>query len=350
MALLLAGLSGCAEIGYYWQAASGHLSILRKKQSVEELLTHPDTPPALTEKLRLVREVQRFAHQELRLPERAGYTGYVDLQRPYVTVVVTAAQPLALKSYRWCYWFIGCQEYRGYFLEQDALDYARQIQQEQPLDVSIGYVSAYSTLGWLSGRFIPDYFSDPLLNTFLDQDNEEIIATLIHEIAHQVVYVPNDTPFNESFAVFVEQEGVRRFLDRHEGSGSITLQRYLEKRTDRELFRQLISSALEELKDAYAKASSDTERLQAKERILKQLKRTYASRREEFRVLSYERWFSRELNHAHLLGVSRYQNQVPIFARLFEEQGREWSPFYERVREIAQLPETERNRLLEILQ
>ncbi|GIT09314.1 MAG: hypothetical protein CM1200mP30_29440 [Pseudomonadota bacterium] len=59
----------------------------------------------------------------------------------------------------------------------------------------------------------PDYFSDPVLSTFLRRNDAEMIAVLIHEMAHQVVYVSNDTSFNESFAVFVEQEGLRQFWD-----------------------------------------------------------------------------------------------------------------------------------------
>ena len=35
---------------------------------------------------------------------------------------------------------------------------------------------------------------------------------VFHELAHQVVYVKDDTQFNESFAVAVEEAGVRRWL------------------------------------------------------------------------------------------------------------------------------------------
>ena len=37
-------------------------------------------------------------------------------------------------------------------------------------------------------------------------------ATLFHELAHQVVYVPGDSEFNESFATVVEEAGLERWL------------------------------------------------------------------------------------------------------------------------------------------
>jgi len=70
-------------------------------------------------------------------------------------------------------------------------------------DVSVGGVKTYSTLGWLP---------DPVSNTILDLAEEDLAGLLFHELAHQVIYVTDDTTFNESFATLVEHEGVRRWL------------------------------------------------------------------------------------------------------------------------------------------
>ena len=210
-------MSSCSELGFYWQAASGHLELLNHKQDIQELLESPETSAELKRKLKLVESVRTFASGNMGLPDNAAYTAYVDLGRPFVTMVVTAAQPLELKAQQWCYWFVGCQEYRGYFDEADAEAFALEMK-EQKLDVSVGGVSAYSTLGWLNKPWLPNYFSDPVLSTFLLKHDAELIATLIHEMAHQIVYVNNDTAFNESFAVFVEQEGLRQFLGESENS------------------------------------------------------------------------------------------------------------------------------------
>ncbi len=204
-------LSGCSDLGFYWQAASGHFDLLNRKQDIRELLDSPDTSLKLKRKLKLVENVRAFAVSQMELPENEGYTGYVDLGRSYVTMVVTAAPELELKAHKWCYWFVGCQEYRGYFDEGDARLYAEEMEQQQ-LDVSVGPVTAYSTLGWLNKPWLPNYFSDPVLSTFIHRRDAELIAVLIHEMSHQVVFVNNDTSFNESFAVFVEQEGHGNFL------------------------------------------------------------------------------------------------------------------------------------------
>ena len=37
----------------------------------------------------------------------------------------------------------------------------------------------------------------------------ELVSTIFHELAHQLIYVSGDSEFNESFAVSVEQEGLR---------------------------------------------------------------------------------------------------------------------------------------------
>jgi len=250
-------LSSCSELGFYWQAASGHLELLNHKQDIQELLESDETSAELKRKLKLVESVRTFASGNMGLPDNAAYTAYVDLGRPFVTMVVTAAQPLELKAQQWCYWFVGCQEYRGYFDEADAEAFALEMK-EQKLDVSVGGVSAYSTLGWLNKPWLPNYFSDPVLSTFLLKHDAELIATLIHEMAHQIVYVNNDTAFNESFAVFVEQEGLRQFLDVAENSTFIaakvekTYQWYLSARKDRRLFRQLVNTTFEKMKSMFA--------------------------------------------------------------------------------------------------
>ena len=74
---------------------------------------------------------------------------------------------------------------------------------QQGLDTYIGGVEAYSTLGW---------FDDPILSSMLRWDDDQVAATIFHELAHQQLYLPGDTAFNESYATFVEREGLRRDL------------------------------------------------------------------------------------------------------------------------------------------
>ena len=347
-------LTGCSDLGFYWQAVSGHMDLLNRKQDIRELLESPGTSPELKRKLKLVESVRTFAIQQMAFTDNEGYTGYVDLGRPYVTMVVTAAAPLELKAHQWCYWFVGCQEYRGYFDESDARSYAEKMEQ-QKLDVSVGITTAYSTLGWLNKPWLPNYFSDPVLSTFLLRPDAELIATLIHEMAHQVVFVSNDTSFNESFAVFVEQEGLRQYLihsgdsDFFDSNGKEIYKWYLSARKDRYLFRQLIKVSFEKLKILFASELSDAEKLQNKQTIFDELRKSYELQKKEFQVLSYDNWFAKKLNNTHLLGVQRYLSHVEKFASLFEKQGRNWLQYFESVRELAHVTEKERKQRLALI-
>lgn len=346
--------SGCSDLGYYWQAASGHLDLLSRKQDIQELIDSPKTPSELKRKLKLVKTVRKFAIQQLAIPENEGYSGYVELDRPYVTILLTASPKLELKAHQWCYWFIGCQEYRGYFDEEQARIFYEELQLKD-LDVSMRQVTAYSTLGWLNKSWMPDYFSDPVLSTFLHSNDAEMIAVLIHEIAHQVVYVSNDTSFNESFAVFVEQEGLRQFLSYAEEKGILDKDRtelyrwYLHASKDRQLFMHLINSTFDEMEKLFSSKLANEEKLRKKRELFDDLRENYNSMKNEFRVLSYDNWFKKDLNNTHLLGVKRYHSKVEKFQNLFDQQGKDWRQFFKMVRELAEESLEERNRRLSLL-
>ena len=351
---ILTFCSGCSDLGYYWQAASGHLDLLNRKQDIQELLDSPHTPAELKRKLYLVKSVRKFAIQQLAIPENEGYSGYVELDRPFVTMVVTAAPKLELKAHKWCYLFIGCQEYRGYFDEGQARTFAEELQ-GQELDVSVSQITAYSTLGWLNKSWMPDYFSDPVLSTFLRRNDAQMIAVLIHEMAHQVVYINNDTSFNESFAVFVEQEGLRQFLRYADEKAILDKDReklfqwYLKASKDRELFRHLINSTFEEMDELFSSELANAEKLRRKQQLFDDLRENYKSLKNEFRVPSYDNWFEKDLNNNHLLGVKRYHSNVDKFERLFDQHGKDWREFFQVVRELAAESLKERNRRLSLL-
>jgi predicted aminopeptidase len=330
------------------------LDLLNRKQDIQALLDSPHTPAELKRKLKLVKSVRKFALLQLAIPENEGYSGYVELDRPYVTMVVTAAPKLELKAHKWCYLFIGCQEYRGYFDEGQARTFAEELQ-GQELDVSVSKITAYSTLGWLNKSWMPDYFSDPVLSTFLRRNDAEMIAVLIHEMAHQVVYVNNDTSFNESFAVFVEQEGLRQFLRYADEKAILDKDReklfqwYLKASKDRELFRHLINSTFEEMDELFSSELANAEKLRRKQQLFDDLRENYKSVKNEFRVLSYDNWFEKDLNNNHLLGVKRYHSNVDKFERLFDQHGKDWREFFQVVRELAAESLKERNRRLSLL-
>jgi len=335
-------LAGC-ELSYYWQATRGHLDLLQRKQEIQSLLLDNTTDPELKKKFQLLSEVRSFASTELNLPSGNGYKSYVELPNSYVSVLVSAAPPFSLHPKQWCYLIIGCQGYRGYFDIADAEQLANELR-ENGFDVSLSYASAYSTLGYLNQSWLPDYFSDPVLSTFLQRSDRELIATLIHEMAHQVVYIAGDTSFNESYATFVEQEGTLQYL-RASNLGD-EMEQIRQNYEDRLLFRSWIDETIKELNDLYGSSLNEDKKRLQKQLIFEQLKQRYQQNQSQFKLLNYSRWFAQDLNNSHLLGVKRYHNFVPAFEELFMSAESNWKDFHTKVEELAQLPKEERDKLL----
>ena len=338
-------LVGC-DLGYYWQAASGHFRLLDRQQSIQQLLSDNSTDPTLRRKFVLLQQVREFAASQLKLPRGNGYTSYVAWPRTYVSALVSAAPAFELEPKKWCYWVVGCQSYRGYFDLAEAQSLANSLSTEG-WDVALSYASAYSTLGYLNQSWLPDYFADPVLSTFLERSETQLTATLIHEMAHQVVYVSGDTAFNESFATFVETAGTLAFLEQNQHYDE--MKQFLQAKADQQIFREWIADTIASLEEVYASAEDSTTKMSRKKQILEKLKLRYQYERGRFQQLSFDQWFSQDLNNAHLLGVQRYHNLVPAFETLFIEQKKDWDSFYESVQQLADRPSAERNFQLQQL-
>ena len=78
------------------------------------------------------------------------------------------------------------------------------------LDVHSGGSTAYSTLG---------YFDDPVLSTMVNGGEQYVASLLFHELAHQQLYVKDDSEFSEAFAMVVEELGTERWLSQHGDAG-----------------------------------------------------------------------------------------------------------------------------------
>ena len=84
-------LSGCANLGYYWQSVTGHLKIMQAAKPVEDWLQQPDTTARVREKLELSQRIRAYASSELKLPDNPSYRRYADLHRTAAVYNVTAA-------------------------------------------------------------------------------------------------------------------------------------------------------------------------------------------------------------------------------------------------------------------
>jgi len=331
-------LSGCGNLGYYWQSVGGQIEVWQREVPIERLLADPQLDPQLKAQLERALRIRDYASRELGLPDNRSYRAYADLARPFVVWNVFAAPEFSIEARQWCFPFAGCVGYRGYFSEAEARAHAQALAAEG-YDVHVGGVPAYSTIGW---------FADPVLNTFIRYPEPELARLLFHELAHQVVYVRDDSMFNESFATVVEQAGVARWLAA-QGSAEDRL-RFAQLQRFRADFRALLTHARSELAALYASPAPAAEKRRRKAEVFAALKDSYAGQRQDWGGFAgYDRWFAQPLGNAHIASVAIYTRQVPAFQALLKQHGGDLPKFYAAVRELAALPRAERNARLAAL-
>ena len=327
-------LSGCETVGYYGQAAKGQMSLLLDRRRIDTLLTRNDLDADTRRKLELVLSARQFAAESLLLPSGRSYLSYVDLQRPYVVWNVFAANEFSTTPVSWCYPIAGCVSYRGFFSEERAQRYANALQ-DDGLEVYSGGVDAYSTLGW---------FADPVTSSVLRRADHRLVALLFHELSHQLIYLPGDTTFNESFATFVEQEGLRRWLQENPQEG-IAAQIANEETIQRK-FVALVSGYRDRFDELYASDLSEERMRERKAALQQALRDEYERLKNEWNYSGYDRWFAGPLNNAQLSTVASYNDLVPGFAALLEGVEGDLALFYARVQQLTTLPKEERDAVL----
>lgn len=334
--LTLLALTGCSTLDYYRHLAAGQVQLLKARQPIEPLLGDPQTDPALQQRLALALQARAFASAELGLPDNRSYRLYADIQRPFVVWNVFATAEFSLQPELHCFPIAGCVAYRGYYSESRARG-AAALLAGQGLDTYIGGVEAYSTLGW---------FDDPILNTMLRWSDERLVAVIFHELAHQQLYVADDTAFNESFASFVEREGLRQWRAARNLAALDP-----EGERQREQFIALVLASRERLQQLYASDLPEAAMRRAKQAEFVRLRRDYAALREQQwnGVGRYDGWMAAPLNNARLLPFGLYDQWVPAFAQLFEQAQRDWPRFYQAVAELGQLDTRERQARLQAL-
>ena len=344
LATFALALGGCSNLGYYLQSAGGHLRLMNASRPVREVIADDASPERLKHQLELSQQIREFASRQLKLPDNPSYRRYADLHRPAVIWNVVAAPVYSLELKTWCFPVTGCVRYRGYYDEAQARAQARELAQ-QGYESNAYPVTAYSTLGYLNWAG-----GDPLLNTFIHYPEGELARLLFHELAHQVLYVKNDSTFNESFATAVERLGGRIWLERH--ASAQARREYAAYDARRQQFRLLARATRKELEAIYeARGTSSEHKEREKQRVLAQFRAGYAQLRatltelEPRQLRAYDRWVAKA-NNAWFGAQATYDELVPGFEALFQRNGGDWQRFYDAARQLAALPKPERHKQL----
>jgi predicted aminopeptidase len=326
-------LSGCGVL-YVAQAARGQWQVVHARQPIDKIIASDKTAPALRNRLTEVRAARDFASLELSLPDNGSYRSYADLERPYVVWNVVAAPEFSVNPQRWCFPIAGCVAYRGYFNETKARKFAGSLAKEG-FDTYVGGVAAYSTLG---------KFKDPVLNTMLGYGDDELAAIIFHELSHQLIYVANDSEFNEAFATAVEQAGLERWL-KLRGRES-DLGRYKARRERQAQIIALFIAARAKLAALYRLRLAPDAMRARKAEIFATLDGQIADLEKRLGIRTSYRNTEKGLNNAYLASIATYYDCVPGFERLLASEGGDLPKFYGAVRELTKKPREERHKLL----
>ncbi len=334
--VLLLLLNGCSSVSYYGQLASGQLQLVRAREPVAEVISDPSRDQKLRAHLAQSQKARTFASEHLHLPDNQSYRLYADIGRPYVVWNVFVTQEFSLAPQNHCFPIAGCVAYRGYY-NQSAARGEAAMQRLQGMDVSIGGVEAYSTLGW---------FNDPIISSMMGWGDERLATLIFHELAHQRIYVKDDTEFNESFATFVEQEGTRQWRASRSLAPDNSAQ---TQRQDQ--FTQLVLDTRTRLEKLYALPLPADQMRQRKAAEFEQLRSEYRQLRDSQWAgdKRYDAWINAPMNNARLLPFGLYDQWVPAFSALFRQEDGDWVRFYAAVEKLGALPVAERKAALKAL-
>ena len=309
-------LSGCQSVSYYTQAAVGQSALLWHSRPIDEVIRDPKTSEPLRDRLRFVQSVRDYAESELFLPATGSYRRFTDIGRDFVLWSVVAAEEFSTEPKLFCHPITGCVAYQGYFDRADALAFAEGLE-SGGYETSVGPVAAYSTLGW---------FADPVVSSVLHYPDTQLVELIFHEIAHELLFIPGDTTFNESFATFVARVGVEQWLTDSGRTASLEEFRADAARHDKTV--NLIRDTRLALGELYAMSITQRDMRLQKRMMLDELVENYQKFRNESLVSNWDGWFKEGLNNAKLASVGSYHDDIDLFAGLFEKADHDFEPFY----------------------
>lgn len=298
--------TGCSPV-YVVRAGWAEAKILHARRPIPEVILAPETDERTRGKLTLAREAREFAMNGLGLDVGDSYTTYTELDRDTLAMVLSAAHPDRLAPRTWWFPVVGHVPYKGFFSLDKALDEQRKLEAEG-FDTYLRPTAAFSTLGW---------FSDPLLSTIVRYDEVELVATIIHELSHNHLFVPGHVRFNESFATWVGRTGAVEFFCTRPGGGPDTVwcNRARDRWHDVRAFSRFMDGLVEDLEEVYGDpARTRADKIARRQAVFdRHLRRFREEIRPRFLALTFSGFESLPLNNATLLSRMRYYHRLPDF-------------------------------------
>jgi predicted aminopeptidase len=315
-AAILLGVSALFSGCYTLKQGAAMLGYLNRAVPLETLLDPSPEGTGDSEENRVfverIRDIRRFAQDELGLRETANYTRYVDINRDYLAAVVSASAEDSFSRHEWWFPVVGKVPYKGFFNPGDARREGKKLQ-KKGLDVWIRGVDAFSTLGW---------FKDPLYSYMRRYPVNRLADLLIHETLHATVFLKGNVQFNEELAEFVGSEGSRLYMERTFGLDSEEYRAMIDSEADNAVFISFIRDLIAELDALYQSAAGRDEKLQKKEDIIKAAQARFEKDYETlFRSDHYRGFSELPVNNAYLELYRLYYAGGDYLADLYRRSG-----------------------------
>jgi len=307
-----AGLaSGCSP-GYVIRAGIEEAKILERREPIERVVADPATPPEDRRKLRLVVEARNFAERVLDLDAGDSYTTYSRVGRDTLLLVLSAAWKDRFEPYTWWFPIVGRVPYKGFFDFAAAHDAAARLS-SRGFDVYVRPSPAFSTLGW---------FNDPVLDTVLGSDDVGLVATVIHEIYHNTLFIPGRVSFNESLASFAGDRGAIAFLCARDGDDAPLCRRAQDAWHDTLVFGTWLARLVTELETLYARADlSSAGKVQHREDVIAAARAGFSADILPQLRVSHRGFARGPIDNATLIGTRLYYDRLDLFERVYERYG-----------------------------
>ncbi len=288
-------------VAYGITQLKGQLSIVWNAKPIADVISNPDFPDSLKQKLKLIEEVKQFAIDSLGMKSTNNYSTLYDQHGKPLLMNLTAAEKYQLKSYTWDFPLLGTVSYKGFFNFEKGKREAEALKNKN-YDVEYSPVSAWSTLGW---------FRDPVFSGMLRRNEGQLAELIIHEMTHGTIYLKSSVDFNENLASAVGETGAEKFLAYKYGSTSSQLETYKNEQEDYNLFARHMLSGTKLLDSLFTliKSKPDTEKETLKNKMIAVIVASLDT--VPFYNVKYKTRFSKDdmPNNAYFLSFVRYDSQ-----------------------------------------
>ncbi len=311
--LFVAAIAGtslsCSPI-YVLRAGWEEAKILSRRKPIATVLADPATADTTRRKLTLVTQARDFAERALGLAAGDSYTTYSFVDSDTLLLVLSAARKDRFEPYTWWFPIVGRVPYKGFFDFAEAHAQAARLDREG-WDTYVRPSGAFSTLGW---------FNDPLLNTVLRYRDVDLVATVIHEITHNTLYLPSQVGFNESYASFVGDRGAILFFCEREGPDAERCRDATDAWHDTRIYGRFITDFIDELRALYGRDDlSSARKVELREDVFEAARSRFASDvSPQLRTRAFRGFASRTLNNATLIGIHLYYERLDLFEAIYE--------------------------------